>query len=322
MQNYNVIQKILHDLCFKFKIINNSLYEIEKLIYFRNINPIDIKHQKHIFISGLPRSGTTTLLNYIYQNDEFASLKYKNMPFIFSVNLTSKINIQKNFKPKLRPHNDKIFFSLDSPEAFDEVFLNSINHEKSEEEFIKYVSLILKYYKKKKYLSKNNNNCKRIDFLKKTFPNAKFLIPFRNPLQQSLSLMNQDINFLKIHSNDKFVLRYMNFLGHNEFGINHKPWFKPKLYYNRNDINYWIEQWLEFYSYYFNLYNEEKQNCKFVCYEKLIDSSYQEELSKFLETNLFNKKQFDISFKPYPKKYDNDLFQTAIELYEKINNLA
>ena len=133
--------------------------------------------------------------------------------------------------------------------------------------------------------------------------------------------MNQDINFSKIHSNDKFVLRYMNFLGHNEFGINHKPWFKPKLYYDRNDINYWIEQWVEFYSYYFNLYNKEKKSCKFICYEKLIDTSYQEELSKFLETNLSNKKQFDISFKPYPKKYDNDLFQTAIELYEKLNNL-
>mgnify|MGYP006001203521 CR=1 FL=1 len=63
MQNYNFIQKILHDLVLGKKFINKSLYEIEKIIYLKNI---DIKNESHIFISGLPRSGTTSLLNFIY----------------------------------------------------------------------------------------------------------------------------------------------------------------------------------------------------------------------------------------------------------------
>ena len=63
MQNYNLIQKVLHDLLLSNKFINKSLYEIEKIIFLKNI---DIKNESHIFISSLPRSGTTSLLNFIY----------------------------------------------------------------------------------------------------------------------------------------------------------------------------------------------------------------------------------------------------------------
>ena len=63
MQNYKGIQKFLHDFVLSNKFINNSLFELEKIIYLKNN---EISNQKHIFISGLPRSGTTSLLNFIY----------------------------------------------------------------------------------------------------------------------------------------------------------------------------------------------------------------------------------------------------------------
>ena len=36
MQNYSAIQKFLHDLVFSKKIINKSLFELEKIIYLKN----------------------------------------------------------------------------------------------------------------------------------------------------------------------------------------------------------------------------------------------------------------------------------------------
>ena len=85
MQNYNTIQKFLHDFVLRKKFINKSLFEIEKIIYLKNK---DIKNQPHVFITGLPRSGTTSLLNFLFSSDKYASLTYNNMPFILSPNFS------------------------------------------------------------------------------------------------------------------------------------------------------------------------------------------------------------------------------------------
>ena len=55
------------------------------------------------------------------------------------------------------------------------------------------------------------------------------------------------INFTKLQNNDTFILKYMNYLGHTEFGKNHKSWNSPQLFKDTFDINYWLEQWKIFY---------------------------------------------------------------------------
>ena len=40
----------------------------------------------------------------------------------------------------------------------------------------------------------------------------------------------------------------MNYLGHNEFGLIHKPWNKPVNYKDVNKID-WLEQWYLFQKY-------------------------------------------------------------------------
>ena len=121
MQNYSNIQKFLHDFIFRKKIINKSLFEIEKIIYLKNIN---IKNQSHVFISGLPRSGTTSLLNFLFSSDEYASLTYNNMPFVLSPNFSKLFN-KKNIAKKERLHGDGINFDNNSPEALDETFFDN-----------------------------------------------------------------------------------------------------------------------------------------------------------------------------------------------------
>ena len=92
MQNYSAIQKFLHDFVLKKKIINKSLFELEKIFYLKNK---EIKNQSHIFITGMPRSGTTCLLNLLFSSEQFASLTYNNMPFILSPNF-SKLSIPES----------------------------------------------------------------------------------------------------------------------------------------------------------------------------------------------------------------------------------
>ena len=138
MQNYNSIQKFLHDIVLGKKFINKSLYEIEKIFFLKKKK---IKNENHLFITGLPRSGTTSLLNFIYSSNKYASLTYRNMPFLLSPHFSKLFNT-KSIKRRERIHGDGIIYDINSPEALDEIFFNNdIDFVKSE--LIVYIQLIL-----------------------------------------------------------------------------------------------------------------------------------------------------------------------------------
>lgn len=245
MQNYSSSQKTLHKLVLGNRLIRRSLFDIETLLFYKD--DIGIIDRQHVFITGLPRSGTTILLNYLYGTSEFASLTYRDMPFILSPNLYNKFSKKQDIPLSERMHQDGIQFNLNSPEAFDDVFFQTFDNEELEEELKVFVSLVLKKYEKQRYLSKNNNNYKRAGLIQTVFPNALIIMPFRDPIQHAYSLLNQHRHFCKLQQDDPFILQYMNFLGHNEFGNNHKSWHAPKEHTDTFSLNYWLEQWLLFY---------------------------------------------------------------------------
>ncbi len=316
MYNYNLIQKVLHSLVLGNRFINKSLFEIEKIFFLKNQN---IKENKHVFISGLPRSGTTLLLNILYSSGEFASLKYSNMPFILSPNISNFIPVKKISK-KERYHKDGIFFDLESPEAFDEIFFKVFSKENEKSEFYNFIKLILKSQKKNKYLSKNNLNFKRFKTIESIVPNSKFLIPIREPYQHSSSLYKQHINFLKLQEKDNFVRKYMNYLNHNEFGFDHKPWNTPKQYKDPKNINYWLEQWFLFYT---NIYEKFSKfnSCIFVVYEEIFKESNFKNLINELDIKNLNYSNNFKSGNSYKlvSNFDKDLYTKSVLLYKKFN---
>ena len=315
MKNYNIIQKSLHKLILGNTFIQKSLYDLEKIIFSKKIN--DIKYNHHVFITSLPRSGTTILLNYIFSSKQFSSLTYRQMPFIMSPNLFSKISLFSSNKKKERAHSDGIFYNLDSPEAFDEIFFSIFNNEETSIEIYNFISLILNLNNKKRYLSKNNSNYKRIKLLQHLLPNSFFLIPVRNPAQQAYSLFSQHKNFLKLQENDIFVLKYMNYLGHFEFGKNHKTWFKSEKFHDPENPNYWLEQWFKFYE---KIYDEYKNNskCLLIKYEKLMDNNYLEHLQKKLSLNNLEIEFFSNKKKDLDINFNQELLKKTNNLYEKL----
>ena len=314
MQNYSNIQKFLHDFVLSKKIINKSLFELEKIIYLKNK---DIVNQSHAFITGLPRSGTTSILNFLFSSGEYASLTYNNMPFILSPHL-SKLFHKKNITKKERLHRDGINFDNNSPEALDEIFFDN-NEEFVKNEIVNYIQLISLSNNKTKYLSKNNLNYKRVDLIQSIFPNSIFLILIREPLQHANSLLNQHLHFSLLQKEDDFIRRYMNYLGHNEFGLNHKPWKKPIHFNDLNNINYWLEQWNLFYDFIYQKFKS-YENCYFVIYEELVNTNYVEKILK--KINLENDKRIDLKFfrnsnkKELNIKYDKNILDKSQLLYQ------
>jgi hypothetical protein len=278
---YNKFMRVLHRLSLGSKIITEISFDVEKQLFLKKDNS-DLTNGRHVFVSGLARSGTTALMNYLHENKEFVSLTYKDMPFILAPNLWSKISSnQKSTELKERAHKDGILINSESPEAFDEIFWKIKSNEKyilkdrllinkpsSEilDEYKHYIDLILqKNYKgeKLRYLSKNNNNILRFDSILEKFPDSILIIPFRDPLQHALSLFSQHKHFCKIQKQDRFLVDYMNWIGHYEFGLNQKPFFlnNKEIFeqmsgYDKEDINYWLLSWLNYYSYVLGNYSE------------------------------------------------------------------
>ena len=122
-KKYSFISKIFH----KFVLNSNQrlkvLFEIEKLFFLKGNDNL---HTQCLFITGLPRSGSTFFLQSLYNTNFFSSLKYSDMPFVTSPNLWSKINFfKKNILTHERAHQDGIHINLESPEAFEEIFWRS-----------------------------------------------------------------------------------------------------------------------------------------------------------------------------------------------------
>jgi len=341
--DYSFLSKTIHHLALNNNFIQEMLHDIELSIYKKSIKLDNLK--SHIFISGLPRSGTTALMNFLYKTEKFASLTYRDMPFIVSPNLWSKISKKIKAKPqKERMHSDNLSINIDSPEALDEIFWRIklqkkyifndklIPHEADEftiTEFRNFVSLILYKYNKEVYLSKNNNNILRLESLIKAYPNCLIIIPFRDPLQQAYSLLKQHEHFTKIQNEDKFTRKYMSYLVHYEFGTLHRPYYfedNKNVPFKSGSLDYWLLQWVNTYTYLLKDKFSKSKNIMFINYE-----SFCKNPKNFLQ-NIIKKTNLDdlifkdnYNFKLSPKKVDikkNEISTEAYKIFEKLLNIC
>ncbi len=317
MNNYSWLQQKLHQLALSSNFMREVMFDVENSAISTNQND-----DNHVFVSGLARSGTTILLNALYQSDEFASLSYQDMPFILAPNLWSKLAFnKKDIDLMERAHGDGIKVSTESPEAFEEVFWMTFaeDDKDTKEKFKNYVQLINYKYHKKRYLSKNNQNIRRVELISKIFPNSKILIPSRNPIQHAYSLLSQHKRFIEDSKKDNFISNYMKWIGHTEFGPNYIPIHDESLCFQDNlTINHWLEQWYLTYKHSFdNLKNN--KNVYFICYEKLCNSSeYWLEIQKILNI----KEKYDYEFKESSKiislEMDEDITHKGLSLYKEL----
>ena len=317
MNNYSWLEQKLHEFALSSKFMREVTFDFEST----NISST-CENEHHIFITGLARAGTTILLNALYKSDVFASLSYADMPFVLAPNLWSKISfIKKDLELKERAHGDGIKVSKESPEAFEEVFWKTFeDDEELKEKFRIYISNIVFKYKKQRYLSKNNQNIRRIELISSIFTKSKILVPFREPIQHAYSLLSQHRKFIEESKNDKFISKYMKWIGHTEFGPNYIPIHNQNLnFQNDLEINHWIEQWYLTYRHSFESLKNQK-NVKFISYEKLCSKKeYWFEIQKLV--NIENPYYFEFkeSKKDISCIIDPGLKEKALSLYFELN---
>ena len=318
MNNYSSSQKLLHKIALSSHLLREFFFDLEKSFFLNEDFKVD---NSNVFISGMARSGTTILLNAIYETDEFASLTYKDMPFILSPNIWSKLNKNNALEIKQeRAHNDGIKIDTNSPEAFEEVFWKTFDDSDSDsyKEFMYFIQLLCLKYNKNRYLSKNNQNIKRIKHLINNYPNSKIIIPFRDPLQHSFSLFTQHKKFISLQKNDDFIRKYMSLIGHSEFGLDYIPQIDKNLKYsNFQNINHWLEQWYLTYNKLSQFLNSSQ--VLFVCYEELCKNhNIYKSILNFIDIDFINEFNFRLSLKEINLEYDSGLYNKCLESYNRL----
>jgi hypothetical protein len=75
----------------------------------------------------------------------------------------------------------------------------------------------------RRFLSKENYNLVRLGALIELFPDARIIVPLRDPVTHVVSLMRQHALFSAAQNKHPAALRYMQRVGHFEFGLDRRP---------------------------------------------------------------------------------------------------
>lgn len=269
---YGLLDRLLHRIAFRSNTVQHAMSDLERIL-FRKVLGERVLNDS-IFITALPRTGTTILLRLLVGTGQFASHTYQDMPFVLCPMLWRRFSrhFPVDRTSRERAHGDGLKVSGDSPEGFEEVIWKyfwprhysdgsiqpwtpSDRDEEFEEFLGEHMRKITLLRRKAgqgelRYLSKNNLNIARLMALPEPLRRGKLLIPFREPLQHAASMLQQHIRFLEIHRTDPFVLRYMEAIGHCEFGqglrpINFEGWLADAPSPMR--LEFWLRYWIAAY---------------------------------------------------------------------------
>lgn len=275
VNHHSMLEKTLHRVAFRSFSSSLALSRIESRLYRQPLAAVENK--RPVFLTALPRAGTTLLLELCVGTRQFVSHTYGDMPFLLLPlfwNHFAKYFQQASI-PRERVHGDGIMVNEQSPEAFEEILWqgfwpsryhsdrivpwSALNYPTFEQFFDEHLRKLIwlrgnSAPSQARYISKNNLNIARIPYLKHLFPDATIVVLFRNPIQHAASLLRQHRNFLAIHQADPFAQRYMADTGHYDFGANLRPvdfdqWLSTQQPLDFNTFDFWLHYWIHTYQY-------------------------------------------------------------------------
>lgn len=261
---YSESARLLHQIILDNQNLGKSLFRFESNSFLKENTDSE---PQSLIVSGLARAGTTALTTQLHEIGDFYSLSYANMPFLMAPNLWSKIYKPKDAKKTERSHGDGVEFGLDSVEALEEYFWKSqlsdsfiesdhlVEHQVDEttsEAYKNYQKLVRKASDSGSiYLAKNNNMMLRYESVKNHCKDMNIILLIRKPLDHANSLLKQHQRFCAMQKEDPFVLEYMDWLGHHEFGLNQKEFQfngQESAGSNKDSIDFWVSVWVNYYS--------------------------------------------------------------------------
>ncbi|MEQ8964910.1 MAG: sulfotransferase [Azospirillaceae bacterium] len=277
---YSAIDRLLHRAAFAGLGVQRGVADLEDKLYAADFAGVAL--DRPVFVTALPRAGTTLLLELLTATGEFTTHTYRRMPFVLCPLLWWRLSrgFAKAEAPSERAHGDGMAVSPDSVEAFEEVVWRAFWPDHYGAERIRpwdpaevdpdgeFEAFFANHLRKivalgdraadapagRRYVSKNNANIARLGLLARLFPDARILVPVRAPGAHVASLRRQHTNFLALHGREPFARRYMEWIGHLEFGEALRPidfggWLDaaPATARDPSGPDFWLSYWCAAY---------------------------------------------------------------------------
>lgn len=195
-----------------------------------------------VYVTGLARSGSTILLELLARHPGFATHRYRDFPPVLSPvawNWFVDRAGTAGGEARERAHADGIEVTAESPEAFEEpvwmaffpdlhapgtdaVLDRRTSNPPFEAFYRDHIRKMMLVRGGDRYLAKANYNITRIGYILSLFPDARFVVPVREPVAHIASLMKQHDLFCREGGIDPRVTRHMSRVGHFEFGLDRR----------------------------------------------------------------------------------------------------
>lgn len=232
-----------------------------------------VKIEQPVFVAGLARSGSTILLETLARHPDAATHRYRDYPPVFTPFLWNRfVDLAPGSKNVAveRTHADGIEITPESPEAFEEMIwmaffdhLHDIDHSNvlggdvsnpAFENFYKeHIRKLIHVRGGRRYISKANYLVTRMEYLLSMFPDARFVLPVRDPVWHIASLAKQHDLFCRGEAGNPKALHHMQHVGHFEFGLDRRPINTGDVHATQEIAELWqtgkeVEGWAKYWS--------------------------------------------------------------------------
>jgi hypothetical protein len=201
----------------------------------------EIPVTRPIYVCGLARSGSTLLHEILSAHPSIATHRIKDYPLVYTPYWWRKATRRRQpTTPRERAHGDRVLVTSESPDALEEmvwmaffphchdpsvsnVLDAELSHPAFESFYQAHLRKLLLAEQAKRYAAKANYHVARLRYLLRLFPDARILLPIREPKGHIASLMRQHERFTAEERKHPRALAYMQRSGHFEFGLDRRP---------------------------------------------------------------------------------------------------
>jgi hypothetical protein len=194
-----------------------------------------------IFVCGLARSGSTLLHEAVAAHPGVATHRVKDYPLVFTPYWWRRATTGRGPGPaRERAHHDRVMVTPDSPDALEEMVWAAFfprchdpatdnrlgrgdRHPAFESFYDAHLRKLMLAEGADRYAAKANYHVTRIPYLLRLYPDARLLVPVREPAAHVASLAHQHRWFSHGQRAHPRLLSYMRWSGHFEFGLDRRP---------------------------------------------------------------------------------------------------
>ncbi len=233
----HLLTRLVHD----FAGFWSGLGNLETEALRPRLDSIDLRQP--VYITGMPRAGSTILLRVLSGIPGVATHRYSDFPFLFTPYWHNRALSRlggRGGAPVERAHADGIRVTPESPEALEEVIwmrffrrvhdpavsnvlASDVSHPTFPDFYRDHLRKLLLVRSGQRYLAKNNFAVTRLQYIRKLFPDVRFIVLIRDPVTHIASLTKQQRLFSTRYAKDPRALLRLRTMGHFEFGPERRP---------------------------------------------------------------------------------------------------